>query len=113
MYLLQNFYPQLNYAIAGTGASSTPQAIAQPAFSTNVGVQQLCDMRVVNATTDRAFIAWTLTGTATASAGGLNSVPMAAGATEVFRVGPAVSVAVILATSTSTGTVHVSFGEGT
>lgn len=108
--LNQNFYPQLNYTIASTGASSTPQAVAQPAnVTTN---QALADMRVVNASGVQAFVAWALTGTATASAGGLSSVAIANGATNIFRVGPAVSVATILGTSTSTGPVYISFGEG-
>lgn len=110
--LTQNFYPQLNYAIAGTGASSTPQAIAQPTVGVT-SVQTLQDFRIVNASGVQAFVAWSLTGSATATAGGLNSVAVAAGATETFRFGPAQSVAVILGTGTATGTVYVAAGEGT
>lgn len=106
----QNFYPQLNYVIAGTGASSTPQAIAQPANAP--GTQPLSDFRLTNPTSTDAFVAWTQTGTATATASGLNSVALRANSEKVFRLGPAQSIAVIFGTSTATGNIYVSVGEG-
>lgn len=112
---IKNFGPQLSYAITGTGASSTPVAIAQPNVTqpSITTAQNLVDMRVYNGASAAAFVTWSYGGTATATANALNAVCVAPGATEVFNVGPATSVAVLLSTSTSTGTVYVSFGDGT
>lgn len=110
MLLHQNFYPQLNYVLAGTGASSTPQAIAQPANSTQN--QPLTDFRIANPNSSDAFVAFTQTGTATATASGLNSVAVRGNSEKVFRLGPAQSIAVIFGTATATGNIYISAGEG-
>lgn len=103
-----NFWPNQSYVIAGTGTSIV-QAITQPTIP---GGQPYTDLRVVNAASVPALIAWgtTSAGTiATTSA----SVAVAAGATSIFSTGGTGYnfVATILATST-TGNVYISVGNG-
>lgn len=108
----QNFFPILNYTVSAT-ASSVPQAIAQPPNVTgsagNAG--GYTDVMISNSTVAVAYASWAAGGTAVATVGGLNCVPIPSGATMVFAMGiPATSIAVIL--STGTGNVFVSVGNG-
>lgn len=110
------FYPALNYAVVTTGASSTPQAIAQPSTPAGVATgKKYAEVVLVNISTSAVGIAWNVssTGTATASIGGLTTFIVAPSSTYRFRVPDApYSLATQYAISTATGTTYIAVGEG-
>lgn len=106
---VQNYAPcTANLTLACNGTSAAQSQITQ---GTNPA-EKLTQARIFNESGATAFVAFQRSGTATATASGVNSIPISAGTTEVLNVGPATTVSAILGTNTATGNVYVSMGNG-
>lgn len=117
----EDFNPILNIQILGTGASSTNAVVPQPVKNNTPGIpspKNYALMRICNPNSSPVAVAYangtnTATATATGTSGASISPVVNGNSVEKFRCSFApLSVAVQFTTSTATGAVFFSFGEG-